>query len=232
MCEMPPEPEEGGMCEQPKTPLEEVTEDGRVTPNEHLDRNKYNQCPTQNPGVGTTDSVEWWKKTRDYYHRPLECLEGAPTDGSLGPSSYECCYYPTDGQLVDNTPQSGTFNFYNSKDYPGMHAVADLAPHVVQNQIKGNDYNHVNMSLYRKPSFPRIPSDEEVVRQIRESGIPPIGNQIDLPVGKIVETQGDLRCFAKRQPRYLRIGARRVFVSMKCLFRCFVHIDLGNAGYV
>ncbi len=180
MCEMPDdEPNEGGMSERPLPPLEQVTADGKVTPQEHLDRNQFNDCPIDNPGIGEKDGVEWWKKTPDNFHRPLECVEGAPTNGSLGPSSYECCYHPADGKLVDNTTESGTFNFYNSRDHIGKHTAADVLPHIVQNNIKGNNYSHVNMSLNR-PVPPTIPTDSQVLDNIRNSGISPIGLPVDV----------------------------------------------------
>lgn len=169
------DPGAGGICVNPLTPLEQVTADGKVTAEEHLNRNVFNRCPVDDPGTGVSDDVNWWRKTPDDFHKPLYCYEGQPVDGRLGPSSYECCYHPADKKLVDNVAESGTFNFYGTGDSTyqkygehtladvaflgglselmaliqkyGAHTFADVAPHVAQNVLRGKDYSHVNMTL-------------------------------------------------------------------------------------
>ena len=170
----------------PLTPLEQVTADGKVTAEEHLNRNVFNRCPVDDPGTGVSDDVNWWRKTPDDFHKPLYCYEGQPVDGRLGPSSYECCYHPADKKLVDNVAESGTFNFYGTGDSTyqkygehtladvaflgglselmaliqkyGAYTFADVAPHVAQNVLRGKDYSHVNMTL--APAEPPDKSSE------------------------------------------------------------------------
>jgi uncharacterized Zn-binding protein involved in type VI secretion len=141
---------EQGVCWQ--DPTSRVLADDTVSEREHLSRNIYNYCPDQKPSAGVTDGIEWDPKYFDGYHKPLKCLEGIPVDGSLGAGSFECCYNPSNGELVDNAPQSGTFNISNGSGFNtplgafGDHGEYDVKPH-----DNNPNYDHVNMSFYDPP---------------------------------------------------------------------------------
>lgn len=164
------EDEEAGMSW--RDPTAKVMDDGVVDTDEHRSRNEYNYCPPERE-TGVVDGVEWEDKSglANLYHEPLECVTGRPTDGSLGPGAYECCYHPDTGELTNNVPEGGTYNYDGGKgfsipwtdiainepdwmsDAPGPgHGTVDVLPHE-----QDPNYDHVNQSLYTPPPSPPSP---------------------------------------------------------------------------
>ncbi len=169
------EDEKAGVCW--KDPTAKVMADGTLSDDEHLNRNDYNYCPTQKP-AGEVDGINWEEKSgiANLYHRPLECTTGQPIDGSLGPGSFECCYYPGSGQLIDNAQQSGTYNYAHGTGFVvpgttipvGQHGKLDVLPH-----DKNSNYSHVNMSLRPPQPPPSLPPSPGFATHMNPADAPP-----------------------------------------------------------
>ncbi len=99
---------------------------------EHLERNKYNQCPSVEPSGGAADSKgRTWKRDSRSGERLFHCCYACYRH-----CNFQCCY--DKGKLVTSGGCEGTFDFSAHNPDPGCppnpgsgsHFWDDVAPHI------------------------------------------------------------------------------------------------------